>query len=46
MQLVIATHNRGKLLEYSGLLAGLPFELLTLDDVAIHEDVEETGATL
>ena len=46
MQLLIATHNRGKLREYTQLLAGLPFELLTLDDVGILEDVEETGVTL
>jgi XTP/dITP diphosphohydrolase len=45
MQLLIATHNRGKLREYTELLAGLPFELLTLDDVGIREDVEENGAT-
>jgi XTP/dITP diphosphohydrolase len=45
MQLLIATHNRGKLREYTELLAGLPFELLTLDDVGIDQDVEETGAT-
>jgi XTP/dITP diphosphohydrolase len=46
MKLLIATHNPGKLREYSELLAGLPFELLTLDQVGIHDDVEETGATL
>ncbi len=45
MKLLIATHNRGKLREYSELLAGLPFELLTLDDVGIRDEVEETGAT-
>lgn len=45
MNLLIATHNRGKLVEYQELLDDLPFELLTLDDVGIAEDVEETGAT-
>lgn len=45
MKLLIATHNRGKLQEYAEILGGLSFELVTLDDVGIVEDVEETGAT-
>ncbi len=45
MQLLIATHNSGKLREYKELLAGLPFELVTLDEVGIHDDAAETGAT-
>ncbi len=45
MRLLIATHNRGKLVEYQELLAGLPFELVTLDDVGIVIDVEENGDT-
>ncbi len=44
-RLLIATHNRGKLLEYRELFAGLPLDLATLDDVGIPEDVEETGTT-
>lgn len=46
MQLLIATHNHGKLREYQELLAGLPLELLTLNDVGIRDDVAETGSTL
>lgn len=46
MNLLIATHNRGKLREYKELFAGLPFELLTLDDLGIREEAEESGATL
>jgi XTP/dITP diphosphohydrolase len=45
MRLLIATHNRGKLREYQELLTGLPIELVTLDDVGIRDDVEETGET-
>lgn len=45
MRLLIATHNRGKLIEYQGLLAGLPLELVTLDDVGLRDDIEENGAT-
>lgn len=46
MRLLIATHNRGKLTEYQAMLADLPVELVTLDDVGIFNDVPETGATL
>jgi len=45
MKLLIATHNRGKLLEYQEILTNLPIELVTLDDVGILHDVEETGTT-
>ncbi len=43
MRLLIATHNRGKLIEYQELFAGLPLDLVTLDEVGIREDVEENG---
>jgi XTP/dITP diphosphohydrolase len=45
MRLLIATHNRGKLSEYQKMFADLPFELVTLDDVGIRDDVAEEGAT-
>lgn len=45
MKLLIATHNRGKLTEYQEIFDDLNVELLTLDDVGIAEDVEETGTT-
>jgi len=45
MKLVIATHNQGKLAEYRGLLADWPFELVSLSDLGIEVDVEETGDT-
>ncbi len=45
MRLLIATHNRGKLIEYRDLFAGLSLELVTLDDIGIGDDVPETGAT-
>ena len=45
MRLLIATHNRGKLVEYQELLSGLPLDLRTLDDVGIQQDIEETGTT-
>lgn len=45
-QLLIATHNRGKLKELSSLLGGVPFELVSLSDVGIDHDVDETGSSL
>ena len=44
-QLLLATRNRGKLRELADLLGDIPFELVSLDDVGIAVDVEETGAT-
>ena len=43
--LLVATTSRHKLEEYRALLAGLPFELHSLADAGIDEDVEETGET-
>ncbi|HEX7589304.1 MAG TPA: non-canonical purine NTP pyrophosphatase, partial [Anaerolineae bacterium] len=45
MRLLIATHNRGKLVEFQELLEDLPLKLVTLDDMGIQDDVEETGET-
>ena len=44
-RLLIATTSAGKLREWQGLLADLPLRLLTLPDVGIDFDVDETGAT-
>ena len=43
--ILIATHNAGKLREFSAMFARTPFELVSLSDVGIDVDVEETGAT-
>lgn len=42
--LVIATHNRGKLLEIADLLADVPLQLTNATDSGLP-DVEETGQT-
>ncbi len=42
-KLLVATHNRGKLAEYADMLAEFDFEWLTLSDVGVTMDVEETG---
>jgi len=44
-RLLIATTSAGKLREWQNLLSGSEFELLTLSDVDLRFDVEETGAT-
>lgn len=44
-ELLVATGNPGKLREYQGLLNGAPFRLLSLKDVGITDEVDETGDT-
>ncbi len=42
-KLLVATHNQGKVREYAEMLADLQIEWLSLDDVGVGLDVEETG---
>ncbi len=42
-EIVIATHNQGKMREFKALFAGLPIKWISLADLDIHTDVEETG---
>ncbi|PKB65519.1 MAG: non-canonical purine NTP pyrophosphatase, RdgB/HAM1 family [SAR202 cluster bacterium Io17-Chloro-G2] len=44
-KLLIATRNPGKMREYGELLRDLPFELVSLDNAGVAEEVEETGQT-
>ena len=44
-RLLIATHNPGKLGELTWLLGDVPFDLVSLADVGIHHQVDETGET-
>jgi len=43
--LLLATTNPHKIEEYRAIFADLPFELLSLSDIALDMDVEETGTT-
>ncbi len=43
LKLLIATRNPGKLAELCRLMAGAPLELVSLADVGIDTDVDETG---
>jgi XTP/dITP diphosphohydrolase len=45
MKLLIATRNRGKRRELAELLAPLGLALVDLNDVAVADEPEETGAT-
>lgn len=44
-KLLVATHNQGKVVEFSEMLADMTIEWLSLDDVGVMQDVEETGST-
>jgi XTP/dITP diphosphohydrolase len=44
-KLLVATHNQGKVAEFADMLTDLAIEWLSLDDVGIVADVEETGST-
>lgn len=44
-KLLIATTNKGKIHELGEFLKGLPVQLVSLKDVDITQDVEETGKT-
>jgi len=46
LQIILATHNRGKMKEMSSILAHLPVKLLTLDDFPQIGEIPETGETL
>src|SRR5579872_3022869 len=43
--LLLATSNTHKLQEYRAIFSGIPFRLLSLHDIQLAMDVEETGTT-
>lgn len=45
-QLLVATHNRGKVAEFADMLGELAVDWLSLDDAGITFEAAETGATL
>ena len=42
-KLLLATGNRGKVREFQALLRGIPYELITPEQVSVSVDVPETG---
>ena len=47
MKIVLATHNRHKTAEFKRILSQTrdDIEILTLDDIGVHGDIEENGTT-
>lgn len=45
MKLIFATHNVGKAKEMRAMLASLDIEVVSADEVGIHDDVVEDGQT-
>ena len=44
-QLILASHNQGKVREIRELLAGQSVEVLSLSDIGWHEEIEENGTS-
>ena len=44
-KLLVATGNPGKMREVSSILEGMPFDVVSLKDLCISMEVEETGET-
>ena len=44
-KLLLATNNRAKVKEYARLLQGIPYRIVSPEDVNISEQVAETGAS-
>jgi XTP/dITP diphosphohydrolase len=44
-RLLLASRNRGKILEIQALLEDLPIEILSMDDLGFGRQVEETGSS-
>ncbi len=44
-RLLIATHNKGKVVEYADILQDDRIDWLTLDEAGVTHDIEETGET-
>lgn len=44
-QILVATRNSGKIREYRELLGAASYRLVSLDDVGVPDEVEETGET-
>jgi XTP/dITP diphosphohydrolase len=44
-KILLATRNKAKVKEYSKLLHGIPYAIVSLEDIGIAQDVEESGET-
>lgn len=44
-RVIVATKNKGKLKEIKGILREFDFEILSMEEAGVSEDIEETGHT-
>ena len=44
-RIIVATGNAGKLKEVKEILSGLDYEIISMKEAGVYEDVEETGTT-
>lgn len=44
-KLVVATKNKGKIVEIKKVLSNMPFDVVTMSDLGINIDVDEDGTT-
>lgn len=44
-KLVVATKNKGKIIEIKKVLSNMPFDVVTMNDIGINIDVDEDGTT-
>lgn len=44
-KLIVATKNKGKMKEIEEILAGLPYEVVSMEDAGISQDIDEYGST-
>ena len=44
-RILVATKNKGKIVEIKKVLSDLPFEIISMTEAGIDVDVEETGTT-
>jgi len=45
LEIVFATHNKGKLEEVRRIFASVNLRIISLDDIVFTEEIEETGST-
>jgi XTP/dITP diphosphohydrolase len=45
LKLLLATNNQAKLREYSSLLDGIPYRIVSPKDIGIKQEINETGKT-
>ncbi len=42
---IVATRNKGKIKEIREILAGFPFEIITMEEAGVTDEIQENGST-